>query len=80
MKHPSTTEPSLLSPFPNAGTKALDTATLELLACWRFQDATNDPELIRQAEQELAEFKEQMNVTGSPPEPPLFIREPNHRS
>ena len=67
MKHPST---SSLSPFPNEETKALDTETLELLASWRHQDTTNDPELIRQAEQELTEFKKQMNenrlASGAP--------------
>ena len=40
---------------------AVDTATLELLAAWRRQDATSDPEQIRTAEQEVAEFKERMN-------------------
>jgi hypothetical protein len=40
---------------------SLDTATLELLASWRLQDATEDPEEIRAAEQELTEFKRAMN-------------------
>lgn len=39
----------------------IDTATLELLARWRLEDATDDPEEIRAAEQELAEFKRAMN-------------------
>jgi len=51
----------------------VDTATLELMAQWRREDATDDPEKIRAAEQELAEFKRVMNenrtLTG---EPPLF--------
>ena len=50
--------------------QSLDTETLELLASWRHQDTTNDPELIRQAEQELTEFKKQMNenrlASGAP--------------
>jgi hypothetical protein len=40
---------------------SLDTATLELLASWRLQDATEDPEEIRGAKQELTEFKGAMN-------------------
>jgi hypothetical protein len=45
-------------------------ATLELLANWRVQDATTDPEQIRAAEQEVADFKKAMNenrtVAGEP--------------
>ncbi len=55
MKQPSTSQPTATPP-PGPGT-AVDIATLELLAAWRRQDATNDPEQIRAAEQELAEFK-----------------------
>ncbi len=51
----------------------IDTVTLELLAQWRREDATDDPEKIREAEQELAEFKQAMNehraLSG---ETPLF--------
>ena len=39
----------------------IDTATLELFAKWRAEDATDDPEELRKAEQELAEFKKAMN-------------------
>ena len=39
----------------------IDTVTLELLAAWQAEDATSDPEEIRAAEQELAEFKQAMN-------------------
>jgi hypothetical protein len=53
-----------------SGNGAIDTATLELLASWRMQDATADPEQIRAAEQELAEFKRALNesrtVAGEP--------------
>ena len=38
-----------------------DTATLELFAKWRVEDATDNPEELRKAEQELAEFKKAMN-------------------
>jgi len=39
----------------------VDTATLELLAAWKAQDATTDPEKIREADEEVAEFKRVMN-------------------
>lgn len=41
--------------------EAIDTATLELLAEWQRQDATDNPEEVHAAEQELAEFKKAMN-------------------
>jgi len=44
---------------PNNG--AIDTATLELLASWQRQDATANPDELRAAEEELAEFKKAMN-------------------
>ena len=51
---------------------SLDTATLELLASWRLQDATEDPEEIRAAEQELAEFKRAMNENRASAGEPLL--------
>ena len=39
----------------------IDNATLELLASWRTEDATDNPEDLRAAEQELADFKQAMN-------------------
>lgn len=59
MKRPSTSERPA-DPPPGLST-VVDTATLELLAAWKRQDATNDPEQIRTAEQELAEFKKAMD-------------------
>ena len=48
-----------------------DHATIALLRRWREEDATDDPELIRQAELELEEFKRNMNanrrLAGAPP-------------
>jgi len=41
--------------------ESIDTATLELFAKWRAEDATDDPEELRAAEEELAEFKKAMN-------------------
>jgi hypothetical protein len=56
---------------PPLGAGSIDTATLELLAGWRLQDATDDPEKTRAAERELAEFKRAMNdmrfAIGAPP-------------
>jgi hypothetical protein len=46
---------------PRSDNGSLDTATLELLASWRLQDATENPEEICAAEQELTEFKHTMN-------------------
>ena len=40
---------------------AIDAATLELLAGWKAEDATTDPEKLRQADEEVAEFKKAMN-------------------
>jgi hypothetical protein len=40
----------------------IDTATLELLAAWKTEDATINPEAIRAAEHELSEFKDSMNA------------------
>jgi hypothetical protein len=40
----------------------IDSVTLQLLRDWRLQDATDDPEEIRAAEQELAGFKKAMNA------------------
>jgi hypothetical protein len=46
---------------PPSADGAIDTATLELLQGWRLQDAIDDPEEVRAAEQELTEFKRAMN-------------------
>jgi hypothetical protein len=54
-------------------TGSIDTASLKLLASWRLQDATDDPEEVRAAEQELAEFKKAMNdARAAAGEPPLY--------
>lgn len=58
MKQPSTVEPASAPP-PRMG--CVDTATLELLAAWIAEDATSDPEKLRQADEEIAEFKKAMN-------------------
>jgi hypothetical protein len=43
----------------NDGT--IDTPTVELLASWRLQDATDDAAVLRAAERDLGEFKQAMN-------------------
>jgi hypothetical protein len=49
--------------------RPIDSASLELLAAWRAEDATTDPEKLREADEEIAEFKRAMNenraVTGA---------------
>lgn len=49
---------------------AIDTATIDLLMEWRRLDATDDPDSIRAADEEVAEFKRAMNenraLSGEP--------------
>ena len=59
MKQPTILQPDI-PPAPPPGS-SIDTATLELLAAWRQQDATSDPEQLRAADEELAQFKNAMN-------------------
>lgn len=40
---------------------SVDIATLELLAAWKAEDATSDPEKLRKADEEITEFKKAMN-------------------
>lgn len=58
--------PPLAQPY------TIDTATLELLASWRTQDATDNPEELRAAEQELADFKKAMNQRRAAAGEPLL--------
>ncbi len=55
---PSTIQPASAPPPP---TGSVDTATLELLAAWKAEDATTEAEELRQADEEVAEFKKAMN-------------------
>jgi hypothetical protein len=53
--------------------QSIDAATLELLSAWREQDATDDPDAIREAQRQLDEFKLLMNESRTlAEEPPLF--------
>ena len=72
MKQQTTSEsamPPVVQPSTNG---SIDTATLELLASWRAQDATDNPEELRAAEQELAEFKKSMNGNRTSSSEPLL--------
>ena len=55
----------------HVSSSSLDTATLKLLANWRRQDETTDPEQLRAAENELERFKKAMHdnrvIAGEPP-------------
>lgn len=68
MKTTTNVPDSVATPQPPA---EKDYATIALLRRWREEDATDDPELIRQAELELEEFKRNMNENrrrdGRPP-------------
>ena len=62
MKHQTISETATKQPLPQPSSPgSIDTATLELLASWRHQDATDNPEELRTAEQELSAFKKAMN-------------------
>jgi hypothetical protein len=56
-----TTDPAFPLVAQSSDNGSVDTATLELLRNWRLQDATDDPEEIRAAEDEIAAFKKAMN-------------------
>ena len=55
---------------------SVDTATLELLQGWRLQDATDNLEEVRAAEQDLTEFKRAMNENRTLAGEPLLYRCP----
>ena len=62
MKQQTTSGTLPIPPLPQPPAPgSIDTATLELLASWRVQDATEDPGKLRAAEQELAHFKKTLN-------------------
>jgi hypothetical protein len=59
MNQPAIIQPASALPPPPVG--SIDIATLELLAVWKAEDATTDPEKLREADEEVAEFKKAMN-------------------
>ena len=73
MKHQTTSESTPVQPPAQPSTNgSIDTATLELLAGWKLEDSTENPEEIRAAEQELAEFKRAMNKSRTDAGEPLL--------
>jgi hypothetical protein len=61
MKTSITSHPTIPLPPEVSGNGSIDTATLELLATWKAEDATTDLDELRQADVEVAEFKKAMN-------------------
>ena len=59
MNEASTIQPASAPPPLPMG--SIDTATLELLAVWKAEDSTTDPEKLREADEEVAEFKKAMD-------------------
>jgi hypothetical protein len=53
---------STSAPLREPSVPLTDTATLDLLAAWRDQDATTDLGKIREADEEVARFKQAMNA------------------
>ena len=70
MSQPANVHPENSSP---PAAPQIDLATIALIQSWMAEDATDDPEEIRKAEEELAAFKEAMNRNRAESgEPPLF--------
>jgi hypothetical protein len=65
-RQPSGVDPALLAAQMRTLDQSdwsIDTETLELLQAWAIEDATDDPEKLRAAQQELDDFKKAMNGT-----------------
>ena len=61
MKQPTTSQSIAPPPLHASSNGSIDAATLDLLANWKAEDATTDPEKLREADEEVAEFKMAMN-------------------
>ena len=62
MKQQTTSGTPLIPPLPQLSTPgSIDTPTMEVLASWRVQDATVDPEKPRAAGHEFADVKKTLN-------------------
>ncbi len=75
MKHQTTSpgEATPVGPIVQSSTNgSIDSATLELLASWRTEDATKSPEELQAAEKEIAEFKAAMNDNRTRSRAPLL--------
>ncbi len=62
VKNEEATPETDASEAPKSSIDAENAAAIALLRSWREQDATDDPEEIRKAEQELEEFKRNINA------------------
>ena len=51
----------------------VDSATIQLLASWRSLDATDDPAMIRESDEEVAEFKRAMNENRTAAGEPILF-------
>jgi len=65
MKQPATIQFNVPPPPHELSNSSIDAATLALLAAWKAEDATTDPEKLREADEEVAEFKKAMNENRS---------------
>jgi hypothetical protein len=61
MEQPTTLQSNVLPPLQGFSDSSIDTATLELFAAWKAEDAATDPEKLREADEEVAAFKKAMN-------------------
>ncbi len=69
----SPSEAGAVPPIPKPTNGVIDSATLDLLATWRREDVTENPEEVRAAEREVAEFKRAMNENrAGSGEPPVY--------
>ena len=74
MKQQNISEHSAMPPAaPPASAGPVDTATLELLAKWKQEDATQCLEEILAAERELNEFKHTLNESRAKSGEPLLF-------
>jgi hypothetical protein len=71
-QHTTPSEPPAPPTLRLSGNGSIDTATLELLRRWQIEDATQDVEGIRAAEQEIADFKRAMNENRTTEGEPLL--------
>lgn len=61
MKQPTRSETITPPPPYVPSNNPVDMETLELLAAWKAEDATTDPEQLREADEEIAVFEKAMN-------------------
>jgi hypothetical protein len=73
MKQRTVSESTTLAHLGQLSGGTVDSATLELLAAWKQEDATLTPDEVRAAEQEIRDFKRAMNeIRSEAGELPLY--------